>query len=155
MIFPTGCKSTNINVPPPSRQTFKQVDFDKWVSGMYADEYAGQWVVVEGCYQASLFGQASQGAAEIVFTVLKKAQAETVREMRDAAMSGRVVTPGQTAFVEIRAPVSMRDAVFALKPDQPIRVYGRCQSLRTFTRMTPQGGGIHSLAVQAQSIEPR
>ena len=37
----------SVSAPPP-QQTYKPVDIEKWASGMFADEYVGQWVVVIG-----------------------------------------------------------------------------------------------------------
>jgi len=54
-IFIAGCvvpmPMSMPSAPVPQAQaSYKPVDFKKWASGMYADEYIGQYVVVDGYY---------------------------------------------------------------------------------------------------------
>jgi hypothetical protein len=130
--------------------SYKPVDFRKWASGMYADEYVGQYVVVDGYYLRTGMGSMNQGGM-INFAVKSMSAAQIVKASQRDPLS---MMDRSSEIIVVQAPLAMRDQIFGLRPEQRIRVYGRAINQlgsSVFTRQVTSS----VLFVQASRIEPK
>ncbi len=122
--------------PAPTKQSYQPLDFKKWASGMYADEFFGKAVVVDGyIIKTPTMGTVS---SDIQFSVSEKPP------MR---WSG-----GMPAMVIVSAPMSMRDVIYPIENAERVRVFGVVQnpySTSVFTRQVVSS----MLIVRADRIE--
>jgi hypothetical protein len=130
---------------------YQPVDFKKWASGMYPDEFFGKAVVVDGYFFRAPY--AGQIGSDIHFSVMERSQAQIQRAARRAAMHGNyAATMTDFATIPVSAPLSMRDTIYPIKNNQHVRVYGvvvNPYSTSIFTRQVVAS----SLLVKADRVE--
>ena len=137
----TGCVNhipqTMGTAPPvPKTQSYQPLDFKKWGSGMYADEFFGKAVVVDGY----IMKDETMGiiSSDIQFAVIEKPPKR---------WSG-----GIPAMVIVSAPMSMRDIIYPIKNTERVRVFGIVQNPYSTSVFT--GQVVSSmLIVRADRIE--
>ena len=100
----TGCvnnipRMMGTTPPVPKTQSYQPLDFKKWASGMYADEFFGKAVVVDGyIIKNTTMGTIS---SDIQFSVTEKPPTRW---------------RGMPEMVIVSAPMSMRDIIKLGKP---------------------------------------
>jgi hypothetical protein len=100
------------------------VDFKKWNSGMYADEFIGKPVLVEGYFQKNPMAGSYQGS-DIIFSVLEKSSSQMVRlQQRWAAGDRTESVTDMLSLITVTAPLAMRDVIYPIRDEQRVRVYG-------------------------------
>ena len=137
----------NSGATPPFTRVYQPVDFKKWASGMYADEFFGKAVVVDGHVMKSPAYGSIQSS--ITFYVREK----SLDQVRRLARTSHIEATNEIMqFVTISAPLSMRDTVFQLSDDQRVRVYGVVVNPYARSALTGQVT-MSALQVQADRIE--
>jgi len=128
----TGCVPTMpvgmTSAPAPlPRESYMPMDFQKWSSGLYGDQFIGKPVIVEG-YFMKLQGMAGHAiqASDINFYVIEKSIAQQQKAAQQAARRGAPTyqPDAQPGLVSITAPLSMRDVIYSIQDQQRVRVYG-------------------------------
>lgn len=117
---------------------------------MYADAYAGRNVTVDGYFAPDAMGSLSQGSSQISFAILKYSPADYSNNPQRAQET--MMRPGA---VSAQAPMSMRDQIFALKPYQPVRVYGVASLIGIYPAITPTVQSASTLVLCVASIQSR
>ncbi|MCG7866448.1 MAG: hypothetical protein JAY74_08750 [Candidatus Thiodiazotropha taylori] len=125
----TGCRSrAHVRNFDPGH--YVPVDFEKWSSGIYNDEFIGMPVVVEGYISKALLGSPIGGfhlfkKPRIRFSV-SQYSTEDIRKTRMRGDPNAHIESTEMAFrnISISAPKFMKDQVYALKNKQKIKVYG-------------------------------
>lgn len=119
MPMPQGPLGATASAPPAGVRAYQPIDFKKWTSGMYADQFLGKAVVVDGYFRKA--PTAGAVMSDIFFVVGKY----SIPQMQDLERrSPGAIIHAVHEQIPISAPLSMRDTVFALSNDQRIRVYG-------------------------------
>lgn len=119
---------------------------------MYADEFFGKDVVVEGYMHKSPVAQYSV-KSEIILFIYEKSLQQIKMDAQNAAASGNM-TPDLMRFkqITVSAPLSMRDQIYPLNDDQKVRVYGVVVNPYSKSIFTQQVVSSH-LTVKAEKIE--
>lgn len=131
--------------------TYEPVDFAKWASGLYPDEFFGKSVVVDGYYNRSPLAGMNISDS-ISFSVSEKSTQELQREAMASARRGEYIGLSEIHVIPVVAPISMRDTFYKLQPGSRIRVYG--QVINPYSRSVFHGRVVSSsLQVQAQRVQ--
>lgn len=127
-----GSKSSaKSEAPSTPVRDYKPVDYKKWVSGLYADEFIGKAVIVDGYIQKSTVGKTSmmgllgRVGSDIDFHVLEYSH-DQIREnaQKRGANSYSSAMEMVHSMIPVTAPKSMRDQIFATNNGQKVRIYG-------------------------------
>lgn len=152
--MPPGAVGIATTVAPRQAQAYVPVDFQKWHSGMYADEFFGKAVVVEGYFQKNPMAGMYQGS-DIVFLVREKSISQLQQAAQKAAKQGTAMSPLDTTqfmSIPITAPLAMRDVIYPIQNEQHVRVYGVVVNPYMRSALTGQIT-MSTLQVRAESIE--
>lgn len=134
----TGCRSrAHVRNFDPGH--YVPVDFEKWSSGIYNDEFIGMPVVVEGYISKSLLGIRSLAGSGNLFKkprIRFSVSQYSTEDIRKTGMRGDPnahIESTEMVFrnISISAPNFMRDQVYALKNKQKIKVYGVVKQIST------------------------
>jgi hypothetical protein len=148
---PSGTTASKQLVRSDAARTYQPVNFSKWASGLYPDEFFGKHVIVEGYYNPNPFpGIAISNT--ISFSISEKSTQQIQSEAMAGARSGRYIGPSDIHVVAAVAPISMRDTFYELEPGAHIRVYGHVTN--PYSRSVFHGRVVtSSLQVQTERIE--
>lgn len=130
---------TTATTPPSAEpRSYQPLNFKKWGSGLYADEFFGKAVIVDGYIMKNPSAGMGSINSEIRLHVseysLKQMQASAHRAYKDPIMMNQMVSSAVTVI----APLSMRDLVFNFENEQRVRVYGVVGSIYSSNVFTPQ-----------------
>lgn len=136
---------------PLSPQSYMPIDFKKWNSGMFADEFVGKPVLVDGYFQKSPMAASLQGS-DISFNVFEKSMAQMQHaERRIAGGSGESLID-MFRPIMVTAPLAMREIIYPIQDYQRVRVYGVAVNpygRSVFTRQIT----MSTLMVRAHKVE--
>jgi hypothetical protein len=129
----TVCSGTSNNnssrnkYSKPLVRDYKSIDYKKWTSGLYNDEFVGKAVIVEGYIQkqvltSGLFGRPSSEISLYVFQYSHD-------QIRRASINGSKNTHNKTndmirSMIPVSAPKSMRDQIYSLNDQDKVKIYG-------------------------------
>ncbi|MES9834221.1 MAG: hypothetical protein ABW139_18445 [Candidatus Thiodiazotropha sp. DIVDIV] len=112
---------------------YKPVDYEKWASGIYNEEFIGQAVIVEGYINKRPAGGITpyQGAFGMfksprISLFVSQYSYDDIRQtsMRNGGSAHQESTEMISRMVQVSAPISMRDRIHVLKNRQKVKVYG-------------------------------
>ncbi len=135
------------------QQNYLPLDWDRWSSKLYPEEFFGKSFVVEGYYYR---GETAFGITDsISFVVYEKSLTDWGKDAMAAAKRGQYPSLDNQPYersVAVNAPLSMRDTFYKLKSGSRIRVYGHV--VNPYARSVFHGGVVMSLLVlQAERVE--
>ena len=134
-----GCGSIPFQKPAPLQTEYIDVDYRRFVSGLYVNELRNKYVKVDCAFASMMAGTLPSGYPRnnyISFFV--------------TGPSG--LSPEAPGMLTVVAPKSLADIVFSLRSHDQIQIRGK--AVETITRRTT-GTVFHSLILQADGIEKR
>jgi hypothetical protein len=151
--MPPGTVGMTAATAQQQPQSYMPVDFKKWHSGMYADEFFGKAVVIEGYFGKNPIASMYQGS-DITFFVREKSISQLQQAAQRAAMRGAPMSPLDTQLmpISITAPLAMRDVIYPIQDEQRVRVYGVVVNPYMQSALTRQVT-MSTLQVRAERVE--
>jgi hypothetical protein len=133
-----GCGSMPFPKPVPMQTEYIDVDYRRFVSGLYVNELKNRYVKMDCAFASMMAGTLPSGYPSSYMSFFVTGPAGLSPE-----------TPGMLTVV---APKSLADIVFSLRSRDQIQIRGR--AIETITRRTT-GSVFRSLILQADGIEKR
>jgi hypothetical protein len=133
-----GCGSMPFNKPVPVQTEYIDVDYRRFVSGLYVNELKNKYVKMDCAFASMMAGTLPAGYPSNYMSFFVTGPAGLSAE-----------APGMLTVV---APKSLADIVFSLRSRDRIQIRGR--AIETTSRR-PTGSVFRSLILQADGIEKR
>ena len=138
----SGCAELLPTVPPkPAQGEYLEVEYRKFVSGVYVDELANKYVKINCTYSSTMAGTLPGGYP-------------SQRYMSFLAVSPTYPNITAPEILNVVVPKDLADMIFALKHGDSITVYGR--AVPAVYQRTLGGRSVYkSLILQADLIEKK
>jgi len=132
-----GCGSTPFNKPVPVQTEYIDVDYRRFVSGLYVNELRNKYVKMDCAFASMMAGSLPSGYPSNNY-------------MSFFVTGSSGLSPEAPGMLTVVAPKSLADIVFSLRSRDQIQIRGK--AIETIARRTT-GSVFRNLILQADGIE--
>lgn len=134
-----GCGSMPFNKPVPVQTEYIDVDYRRFVSGLYVNELKNKYVKMDCAFASMMAGSLPSGYPS-----------NNYMSFFVTGPSG--LSPEAPGMLTVVAPKSLADIIFSLRSRDQIQIRGR--AIETISRRTT-GSVFRNLILQADGIEKK